>query len=154
MPATSSRQQTCVMYNMFKLFPTTGGQHTKARDIHSKKGQWSCVPQWQPSQELTLEGWQVADGSQSKEQVEKVVYLLTQSPEFLWLDEVVVLQKEAAEMSVMQLAPDMVTVNSHVGSLSLGALMIVALVGMARVAMVLQVSPLLLLTEKLVLLLE
>jgi len=70
------------------------------------------------------------------------------------LDEVVVLQKEAAEMSVMQLAPDMVTVNSHVGSLSLGALMIVALVGMARVAMVLQVSPLLLLTEKLVLLLE
>lgn len=152
MPATSSRQQTCVMYNMFKLFPTTDGQHTKARDICSKKGQ--CVPQWGPSQELTLEGWQVADGSQSKEQVEKVVYLLTQSPEFLWLDEVVVLQKEAAEMSVMQLAPDMVTVNSHVGSLSLGALMIVALVGMARVAMELQVSPLLLLTEKLVLLLE
>jgi hypothetical protein len=67
---------------------------------------------------------------------------------------VAVLQKEAAEMSVMQLAPDMVTVNSHVGSLSLGALMIVALVGMARVAMELQVSPLLLLTEKLVLLLE
>jgi hypothetical protein len=110
--------------------------------------------QWGPSQELTLEGWQVADGSQSKEQLEKVVYLLTQSPEFLWLDEVVVLQKEAAEMSVMQLAPDMVTVNSHVGSLSLGALMIVALVGMPRVAMELQVSPLLLSTEKLVLLLE
>lgn len=65
-----------------------------------------------------------------------------------------VLQKEAAEMSVMQLAHDMVTVNSHVGSLSLGALMIVALVGMPRVAMELQVSPLLLLTEKLVLLLE
>ncbi len=70
------------------------------------------------------------------------------------MDEVVVLQKEAAEMSVMQLAPDMVTVNSHVGSLSLGALMIVALVGMPRVAMELQVYPWLLLTEKLVLLLE